>query len=135
MHGDSCEATQGVQTLVRSIATENSPDIQVCGLLASHNAHAGFTPYRSAPLLPKVFIFGISQEKPQFPLQFFSCCDILWMRHSLIISSAGILLVKMYAWSSYPAGSELCRNRTKLRFSARSFDCALFYFPVSAELC
>ena len=36
-------------------------------------------------------------------------------------------MVKMYAWSSYPAGSELCRNRTELRFSVRSFGCALFY--------
>ena len=37
-------------------------------------------------------------------------------------------MVKMYAWSSYPAGSELCRNRTELRFSVRSFGCALFYY-------
>lgn len=37
-------------------------------------------------------------------------------------------MVKMYAWSSYPAGSELCRNRTGLRFSVRSFGCALFYW-------
>ena len=35
-------------------------------------------------------------------------------------------MVKMYAWSSYPAGNELCRDRTELRFSVRSFGCALF---------
>ena len=52
----------------------------------------------------------------------------MFLRHSLIIFPAGILLVKMYAWSSYPAGNELCRNRTELRFSVRSFGCALFIF-------
>ena len=50
------------------------------------------------------------------------------LRHSLIFFSAGILLVKMYAWSSYPAGNELCRNRTELRFSVRGFGHALFIY-------
>jgi len=39
-------------------------------------------------------------------------------------------LVKMYAWSSYPAGNELCRNRTELRFSVRGFGHALFYLHI-----
>lgn len=60
-------------------------------------------------------------------LVFYKLRDIINMRHSLITLPAGILLVKMYAWSSYPAGSELCRNRTGLHFSVRSFGCALFY--------
>ena len=59
---------------------------------------------------------------------FMISCGTIPLRHSLIILPAGILLVKMYAWSSYPAGSELCRNRTGLRFSVRSFGCALFYY-------
>lgn len=37
-------------------------------------------------------------------------------------------MVKTYAWSSYPAGSELCRNRIGLRFSVRSSGCALFIY-------
>lgn len=44
-------------------------------------------------------------------------------------------MVKMYAWSSYPAGNELCRNRTKLRFSVRSFGCALFYLKRFEKKC
>ena len=37
---------------------------------------------------------------------------------------------KMYTWSSYPAGNELCRNRTELRFSVRGFGHALFYLHI-----
>ena len=92
----------------------------------NQNAHTGFIPYRSAPLLSRIFsVFREKSRNSHF--NFSSCCYILWMRHSFIISTTGILLVKMYAWSSYPAGSELCRNRTGLRLSVRSFGCALFY--------
>ena len=65
-------------------------------------------------------------------LQFFEKCGTILLRHSLIILPAGILLVKMYAWSSYPAGSELCRNRTELRFSVRRLRLAHFF---NKQLC
>ena len=72
-------------------------------------------------------LHGIIKSFGQYFI-FRSSCGTILLRHSLIILPAGILLVKMYAWSSYPAGSELCRNRTGLRFSVRSFGCALFYY-------
>ena len=65
------QASQGVQPLVRNEVTQNSPDIQMSGLFASHaepqrgvseanrriaaalrpemSTHTGFTLYRSAP--------------------------------------------------------------------------------------
>ena len=46
---DSRKAAQGVQPLVRSNATQNSPDIQVSGLFASQSAHTGVSLYKSAP--------------------------------------------------------------------------------------
>ena len=41
---DSRKAAQGVQPLVRNEVTQNSPDFQSSGLLASQSAHTGLAP-------------------------------------------------------------------------------------------
>ena len=51
---DSRIAAQGVQPLVRSEVTQNSPDIQVSGLLPRRaHIHGRQTMYRSAPLVQR----------------------------------------------------------------------------------
>ena len=47
---NSCKATQGTQSLVRNIMTQNSPDIQVSGLFGLTEHTYGEYLYRSAPL-------------------------------------------------------------------------------------
>ena len=48
---DSRIAAQGVQSLVRNIVTQNSPDIPVSGLFGLPERTYGEYPYRSAPLV------------------------------------------------------------------------------------
>ena len=59
MNGLCDDNAQGVQPLVRNAVTQNSPDLDGlgCSCLVGNAKHSlrtntGFTPYRSAPLVP-----------------------------------------------------------------------------------
>ena len=88
----SGEKTEKIQLIYKSLSISALPIGRV--LLV--------TAWRWYKLLPCGI--GLQYKKSIVLFIFEKFCGNILLRHSLIIFPAGILLVKMYAWSSYPAG-------------------------------